>query len=298
MSRLNELFPAGPTLSEGAQIGRGPSIDALDARVRNGEKVKLLAPRRTGKSSVAGAVTDRLRAAGLPAADADLAVLSGPGEVAEVLRAQLSPGLAALATARRATGWLARQLEAGLGGEDKLIASVLAALGEAGGGSPAAVLQHAADAAVGQAVGVLLDEAHHLATWPEPERQALRAFLREDETVGVIVSSSERSALDKLTGPGGPLQYVGQRLPLPPISREDWMHELPRRFAEAGVPITDDALALLLDEAKLHPYCTMLLAREAARSGQAIGAVTNVIVQAALLTAAEDEAWTLRDDVD
>jgi hypothetical protein len=76
------------------------------------------------------------------------------------------------------------------------------------------------------------------------------------------------------------------------------MHELPGRFSEAGVPITEDALGLLLDEAKLHPYCTMLLAREAARSGQAIGEVTDVIVQAALLTAAEDEAWRLRDDVD
>lgn len=125
----------------------------------------------------------------------------------------------------------------------------------------------------------------------------MRAFLRGDTTVGVIVSSSERSALERLTGLGGPLEYVGQRFPLPGISREDWMHELPTRFAEAGVPITGDALALLLDEAKLHPYCTMLLAREAARSGQAIGAVTDVIVQAALLTAAEDEAWRLRDDV-
>jgi hypothetical protein len=77
------------------------------------------------------------------------------------------------------------------------------------------------------------------------------------------------------------------------------MYELPAaRFEQAGVPITADALGLLLDEAKLHPYCTMLLAREAARSGQAIGAVTNIIVQAALLTASEDEAWTLRDDVD
>ena len=116
--------------------------------------------------------------------------------------------------------------------------------------------------------------------------------------MGVIVSSSERSALDALTGPGGPLQYVGQRFRLPRIDRGDWEHDLPPRFAEAGVPITPDALALLLDEAKLHPYCTMLLAREAARAGQAIDEVTDVIVQAALLTAVEDEAWNLRNDVD
>jgi hypothetical protein len=215
-----------------------------------------------------------------------------------VLRAQLAPGLAALAKARRATGWLGRRLSAGLGGEDKLIASILAELASAGDCSPAATLKRAAHAAEGQPVGVLLDEAHHLAAWPEEEHQAMRDFLHVDTTVGVIVSSSERSALDALTDADGPLRYVAQRFPLPGIAREDWKHDLPRRFAQAGVPITDGALDLLLDEAKLHPYCTMFLAREAARSGQAIGAVTDVIVQAALLTAAEDEAWELRDDVD
>jgi hypothetical protein len=298
MSRLNELFPAGPPLSEELQIGRLGSIEALEQRVREGEKVKLLEPRRTGKSSAAGAVTDRLRTAGVPAADIDLAVLSGPTETAEVLRSQLSPGLAALAGARRAAGWLADRLAKGLSGEEQLIATILSELGSAGGGSPAAVLERAANAAGAEPVGVLLDEAHHLAGWPEPERQAMRAFLREDATVGVIVSSSERSALERLTGSGGPLEYVGQRVRLPQIDRGDWEHALPPRFEEAGVPITTDGLALLLDEAKLHPYCTMLLAREAARSGQVIGEVTAVIVQAALLTAAEDEAWRLRDDVD
>ena len=72
---------------------------------------------------------------------------------------------------------------------------------------------------------------------------------------------------------------MGQRFRLPQIDRGDWEHDLPPRFADAGVPITGDALALLLNEAKLHPYCTMLLAREAARAGQAIGEVTEVIVQ-------------------
>jgi hypothetical protein len=297
VSRLNELFPAGPPLSEELQIGRSASIDGLEQRLRDGEKVKLLAPRRTGKSSVAGAVTDRLRAHGYPAADLDLAVVTGPGEAAARLRAQLSPGLAALAKGRRAAGWLAERLSGELEGEEHLLAMILAELGSAGAGSPTAVLEQVADASAGEAIGVLLDEAHHLAGWPEPERRAIRAFLREDTSIGVIVASSEQSALERLTGAGGPLEYVGQRFPLPPISREDWLHDLPPRFAEAGVPITDDALGLLLDEARLHPYCTMLLARESARSGQVIGQVTGVIVQAALLTAAEDEAWRLRDDV-
>ena len=149
MSRLNELFPAGPPLSEELQIGRGASIDALEERARDGEKLKLLEPRRTGKSSAAGAVTDRLRADGIPAADADLAVLNGPAETAAVLRSQLSPGLAALARARRATGWLAERLAEGFGAEDKVLANVLADLAEAGGASPAAVLERAAHASRG-----------------------------------------------------------------------------------------------------------------------------------------------------
>jgi hypothetical protein len=239
-----------------------------------------------------------LRASGLPAADADLAVHDGPAEVAVVLRSQLSPGLAALAAAKLATGWLARRLTDGSGGEDRLVARVIADIAEAAGESPAAVLERAAEAAEGQAAGVVLDEAHHLASWPDQEQRALRDFLRRNRTVGVIVSSSERSALEQLTARDAPLEYVGQRFRLPRIDRGDWEHALPPRFQEAGVPITADALALLLDEAKLHPYCTMLLARESARSGQAIGEVTDVIVQAALLVAAEDEAWSLRDDVD
>jgi hypothetical protein len=265
--------------------------------MRDREKVKLFEPRRVGKSSAAEAVMDRLRSAGLPAATVDLAGVGGAPETAELLRAQLSPGLAAAAAARRATGWLADRVQSGLEGQDKLLAGILAELA-AGADGPAAVLNSVADAASSDPIAVLIDEAHHLRSWPAAEQQALREFLRTDTVVGVIVASSEASALEMLTGTGRPLQYVGQRFRLPPIDREDWEYQLPRRFAEAEVPITDDALALLLDEARGHPYCTMLLAREAARMGQTVGEVTDVIVQAALLVAAEDEAWEQSNDLD
>jgi hypothetical protein len=42
----------------------------------------------------------------------------------------------------------------------------------------------------------------------------------------------------------------------------------------------------------------MLLARETARTGQTVGEATEVIVEAALLVAAADEAWALRDELD
>lgn len=265
--------------------------------MRDREKVKLLEPRRVGKSSVAHAVVNRLRTAGVPTAGIDLAELGGGAtEAADALAEQLAPGLAAVSEARRAGGWLARLVATRSQGEERLLAEVLATLAGNRGG-PAAVLSRVAEATDGDSAVVLIDEAHHLASWPAPDRDGLREFLRNDVGMGVIVASSEASALEALIGPDGPLRYVAQRFPLPPIDREDWLHALPARFEEVGAPIVDGALALLLDEARGHPYCTMLLAREAARIGQPIGEVTETVVEAALLGVTQDEAWRLRDDL-
>ena len=51
---------------------------------------------------------------------------------------------------------------------------------------------------------------------------------------------------------------------------------------------------MLLDESQLHPYCTMLLARESARIGATLGATGDAAVVAALDAAERDEAWGLR----
>jgi hypothetical protein len=53
---IAELFAAGPPLDEEQQVGRRPFIDGLDDQMGRGEKTKLLATRRTGKSSAARAV--------------------------------------------------------------------------------------------------------------------------------------------------------------------------------------------------------------------------------------------------
>jgi hypothetical protein len=178
-----------------------------------------------------------------------------------------------------------------------MITGILAELADVQTG-PGGVLSRVAEAVGESGCGVLIDEAHHLASWPEAEQLELREFLRADTRIGVIVASSEASALASLTNERGPLRYVGQRFPLPPIDRGDWEHALRQRFAHAEVPITEGALALLLAESRGHPYCTMLLARESARIAQPLGEVSDVIVQAALLVVVEDEAWSLRDDVD
>lgn len=244
MHGINELLRlGGPPLPEELQIGRSIPIDALHERLAAGEKLKLLEPRRVGKTCVADAAIARLRVADRPAATLDVSRVDGPASAARSLADQLSPGLAALARARRATRWLA-SLRDRLEGDDA--ATIVAE--------------------------------------------------RIIEVTGVVVASSEASALEQLVQPGGPLQYVGERFPLPPISREDWERTLPARFEQLDLPIDADALGRILDESREHPYCTMLLARAAARVGALTGRVTADAVAWALVEVERDEAWRLRED--
>jgi hypothetical protein len=284
MTGINRWFPAGPPIAEEQQVRRRPFIDSLESRLIEAQKVKLFEQRRSGKSSAARAVVDRFAARDRPAAAVDLARIEAPEHVAVELAGQLAAGLARLAADRRATGWLA----------DAEVGDVTERLLD-GHASPGRVLEMCAAALDDQPGAVLLDEAHHLAGWPETEQRAVREFMRDDTAVGVIVASSERHALDELTQVDGVLEYVGQRVSLPPVAREDWEVELPRRFEAVGTPIESGALALLLDESRGHPYCTMLLARESAHLGLPISEVTGVVIEAALLSVTRDEAWDLRD---
>ncbi len=288
MARLNDLFLVGPPLPAELQVGRGPFVTALVDRLVACEKIKLLATRRTGKTSAARAALDELRAAGLVTAEVDLARTPGVENVGAVLAEQLAVGLVAAARANRAVSWLAE-----LPDDEQLLERVTQRLMEHDL-SAGAVLECAAEGAIPGAGGVLIDEAHHVAEWNPEDQGGLREFLRHDRKLGVVVASSEASALDGLIGPGQPFEYVGIRLPLPRIRDEDWRGALRPRFEAFDAPITDDALTLLLDESQRHPYCTMLLARESARIGRTLGETGDAAVAAALEVAERDEAWGLR----
>lgn len=158
--------------------------------------------------------------------------------------------------------------------------------------SPALVLERAAARVKGGGLtAVLLDEAHVLVDWPESTRVALGSVLKDNNALGVVVASSERRALEQLTAADGPLRYVGTRFELPSIAQEDWLAGLRERFKALGVPITADALDFLLEQSRGHPYCTMLLAHEAARVSTGMEETNTAAVSAALVTVRRDEAW-------
>ena len=292
-SEIARWFPVGPPIPENLQVGRANIIDRLELRIRAADKVKLLRGRREGKSSAANAVIDRLLAADLAAAKVDLSRLRDSSEAARSLAQQLAPGLAARAQAHQATGWLAERLSELLSREERVVADILGEL-LASTDSPAAILQRAAEASEGQPVAALIDEAHLIAAWPDGEQAALRDFLRDDRRIGVIIASSQRSAMRDLYQDGGPLQYVGEYIELGDIPLDDWRRELPLRFARVEGPITDDALEQLLGETGGHPGCTMLLARACARVGAGYE-VTTATVDLVLPEVRADEMWRLLD---
>lgn len=295
MDGISTWFPAGPPIREEQQVGRLPFIEGLEQRMLDADKVKLLEGRRTGKSSVGQAVIARFRAADRPGGRVDLAPHPDPARAARDLAEQLAPSLAAMGRAKQATGWLAA-LWAKLspGADEAVISEVVAALlGE--GEMIGSVLGRCSEAIAGESAAILMDEAHLIATWPAGTQASLREFLRNDERIGVMLSSSLVSALERLTGEQGPLRYVGQRVPIPPIDRGDWEAALPRRFDAVGAAIGPDALRLLLDESRCHPYCTMLLCRASARAALPGGRTDVGAVSAGLLEVRRDEGWSLRD---
>lgn len=295
MDRLSELLPVGPPISEEQQIGRTSAIDSLEGRLRAFQVVKMLEPRRVGKTSVARASLARIRASGGATAEVNLAMHAGPEPTAADLARQLAGDL--VRARRRLGGFLSGLRRTGgtetIGDQADLMLRVTEELlsGEQEA-SPAAVIERAAARVQhGGVTAVLLDEAHALAAWPEPARMALGAALKDNDALGVVVASSERRALERLTSEDGPLRYVGARFALPPIPSEDWRSGLRGRFVELGIPIADDALDLLLEQSRGHPYCTMLLAHESARVSAGMQETSAAAVAAALVSVQRDEAW-------
>ncbi len=282
----------GWPLREAQQIGRTGAIDSLEGRLRSGHVVKMLEPRRVGKTSVAHAALERIRLTGGAVAEVNLAARTGPEDAAKDLAAQLARGV--VRARRRIGGFVSglRRADAGEAvGEKGDFALRVAEELLSGNASPAVVIERAAAHVQDGVTAVLLDEAHTLAAWPESIRMAMGAVLKDNHSLGVVVASSERRALEQLTAQGGPLRYVGARFDLPAIAHEDWQVGLRERFAELGAPITAAALGLLLDQSRGHPYCTMLLAHESGRLGMDLGEVNEAVVQAALVTTRRDEAW-------
>ncbi len=221
-SDLEQLLCAGPPLTESQQIGRGPIIDDLAERLLRGEVKKLYEARRVGKTTVARAALRRFAARDRIYAELNLAIYPEPREVASELASQLAAGLTAPAAARSGLQRLLDALPSSTGAGDGEAGAILAIVDRLleDSHSPARVLINAGQHARGK-LAVFVDEAHTIASWPSTEQEAIGAALRDLSNLGVIIASSDRHALQLLSGEAGPLRYVGDRFSLPAIAEAD-----------------------------------------------------------------------------
>jgi hypothetical protein len=323
--RAIRTFPLeGPIRPEGRQIGRGPAIDGLEKQViENQHATLLLAGRRVGKTSMAEAVLDRMRATGAWALEADLSRtrIASSGDLAAHLAEQArAAGVHVTGKAVRA-GRAARKVAAIAGSPAVRAAAKVLGLDEAAEASQVAaaidqalapidadgevpdlaeVLAAIAAAAVAsdRVVIIFIDEIQELAAnaWERNDslyvQRALAEAIEYHDGIVFLLAGSDRTAVEKLMAPGQPLHFDGMNYPVPEISRDDWMRGLRERFAEIGVEIGDERIDQILAASAGHPQNTMRVCAHIQQLvGEPFDTITDVMVRTAIETAKGHPSW-------
>jgi hypothetical protein len=301
-------FPIdGPVLPEARQIGRTGVIDRLDRRIIDQAGHQwLIGPRRIGKTSVAKAALDRLRAAGHIGLEVDVSArrftsagdlateLAVLGRAAGVGGARAKAKLAGGLLRRKGTIKVAERVLAVLDAEDA--AAAVAGIGSLFGAAEeqppdleqvlAALAAHAAIA--DERVAVLIDEVDRLAGLSATDAVANAARWGQDGLV-LVLAGSEESAVEKLRT-DGPMRAIGQELELPAIDASDWMTGLRERFEGVGVAIDNAEIYAVIDATDGHPRRTMLVCSYVL-DGARGGAVDAELVADAVRRSKKDLSW-------
>jgi hypothetical protein len=319
-------FPVGaPIRPESRQIGRLPAINALDRQVvEHRQHTLLIDERRVGKTSVAWAVLDRVRSSGCGWA-IEVNLKRGPITTSAMLAQKL-------AEQARATGVgteslherVSQRLRDGISIGGKPIVKTLGELfgieelveaadvaqaidqslstDEDADADLRTVLGAlvAASIAADMALVIFIDEVQRLATdWSDKDdglyvQEAFAEVMEEHDGHAVLLlAGSERTALAALLADGKPMHHDGMRFDLPPIGREDWLFELPRRFAEVPLVVEPERIEQILAVTNGHPARTMRVCahvRELA-DGQPVE-VTDVLVEQAIRAASRHPSWS------
>lgn len=301
MDRLKQIygvFPAGPPLTEAEQVGREAEITSMVGRLCAGEALLLMEARRTGKTSLAIGALDRIKAGGGRVAAVTLTRFPDPAQVALFLERQLqSRSKRTLTSVADLVKRLDREPIGDLLGGQAAVELGMASDFAHAIGRPATDLPGllATAGSEKQKAAVLLDEAHVIATWPQPLREGLNAALRGGRCAGVVVASSETSALRQLTQPGGALHLACSRVRMADIAPAQWLGALRDGYAKLEIEIGETHLLRLIEETGGQPYLTMRLARDTARLAVSDPRSPSKVdvghVEAALLELRADPVW-------
>lgn len=272
------LFPTDEPVAPKQMIGRADDVSRIASALAAGQSLRILAPRRTGKTTVCEAALARLREEGWYAASIDLMHPSGAAGLAQdINRALLGcrPQLRqALSTARDAWGRLS----------DRVRAEAVVDLGDgvsiAFGPRPVApdsdmTLAEALELPQRLAekderpVALFIDELQELAApaapFGDPERlQArMRAAFQRSNRVSLLFAGSLEHAMQRVFAPDAPLGGFGGSYSLSEIAADEWEAGLADRFERGGIEATSGPVERLVELGAGHPRATMLVASEA-----------------------------------
>jgi hypothetical protein len=276
--RREELFPTDEPVAPDRMIGRAEDVSRIASSLAAGQSLRVLAPRRTGKTTVCDAALERLGGEGWYVASVDLMNPAGAAGLAQDLTRSLLSNRPQL---RRALG-RARDGWRRIGDRIRTQAVVDFGDGVTIAFSPA-LDREDPDAALHDAltlpqrlaekdsrpVVLFLDELQELAAasapFGDPVRLQgrMRAIFQRSSQVSLLFAGSLEHAMRQVFQPDAPLGGYGGSYALSEIASGEWEAGLGDRFAEAAIGVDRAALKRIVELGDGHPRATMLLAAEA-----------------------------------
>jgi hypothetical protein len=286
-ARREELFPTDRPVEPDLMIGRANDVLRIASALEAGQNLRILAPRRTGKTTVCNAALARLCDRGWYAASLDLMHPAGAAGLAQDLTRSL---LACRPQFQRALS------EARNGWErlsDRLRVEASLDLGEGvriafgSGGAPVDPHSALAEALAlsqrlaekdGRPVALFIDELQELAApaapFGDPQRlQALmRSTFQRSNEVSFLFAGSREHAMEQIFQPDAPLGGFGGGYALTEITAAEWASGIGSRFELASITADPAVVKRLVELGAGHPRATMLIAAEAFVAAREAGA--------------------------
>lgn len=289
------LVTGGPVPPEDV-VDREAYLERATARLRDGHSIYISGPRRTGKSSIAGAILDHFRRTGFYTCELDL--------FAVVDQADFAARLAEAVLANRRGSWLPARRQVSV--EPSLSAKgfppeTKMALGFKVGSpdpEPAVLLDRALELPARVAdqdkrgMIVAFDEFQEVEKLGGAELlKRMRAHFQRHRSVAYIFLGSRATRLRRMFGATAePFYRFAEPSRLPPVPSASWSAYLETRFASRGLTIPVAVLDDLLDATGGHPADTMLVASHvyyAARDSRSTE-ITGALLQAGYAQALDD----------
>jgi hypothetical protein len=295
-NRLTPFLVTGGPVPPEDVVDREAYLESTVARLRDGHSIYISGPRRTGKSSVAGALLDSFRRSGFYTCQLDLFAVAEEADFAR--------RLAEAVLANRRRNWRPARRPVSI--EPSLSAQgfppeIKVALGFKVGApdpEPAAMLDRALElpeqVAVEDRRGMIVafDEFQEVEKVGGVDLlKRMRAHFQRQRSVVYVFLGSQGSRLRQMFGAAAePFFRFAEPSRLPPVPRRSWAAYLEQRFADRGLTIPVAVLDDLLDATGGHPADTMLVASHvyyAARDSRSTE-ITSALLQAGYAQALDD----------